>query len=139
MTEIVLPPNHVAEVIRLLSQYFPKGTVRAEEPDSSTYDTKSLLILVKDGGSSKPAAHTYWSCMTTIEVRHGSRSEAKKVADTVDALLRAELKDDMSYVGSLNAPTYDPDLELNVPAYSFTQEHYIRGTKTSVEALTATN
>lgn len=136
MTEILLPPNHIAMMVKFLAPYFPKGAVRADEPTSASYDPKSLLILVKDGGASSPQAHTFWHCMSTFEVRHGNRTEAKKFADKVDALLRADISDDLTYLGSLNAPTFDPELELGVPSYSFTMEHAVRGIKTTTEALT---
>ena len=133
MTEVVLPPNHVSLIIKLLSPYFPKGSVRAEEPSGDRYDAQALMILVKDGGQSAVKDYAFWDCLTSLEVRHGSRSEAKTYADKADALLRSF--DELRYIGSLNAPTYDPEPELSVPAYTWTMRHMLRGTPTTVEAL----
>lgn len=127
MTKVLTPPNHVALLIAYLTPFFVEGVVRAEEPDTADYDPESLLILVKDAGQSSPVAHTFWDCMTGLEVRHGDRSTAYAAAGKVDALLRVIPDSNIHYHRSLNSPQYDPEPEHGVPAYTWAIQYRVRG------------
>lgn len=132
MEEIVLPPNHVQDFIDFLQPYFSDVNVVGEDRISE-YEGRSKLIIVKDGGIKPHVAHTYWNCLTSFEVLSRDRMMAFEIAGKVDALMR--ITDIGSYVGALNAPTYSHNPEFDIPSYTWTMEHFMRGTKVSLEDL----
>ena len=132
MEEIVLPPNHVQDFIDFLQPYFPDIDIRNEGWEEG-YDGTTEAIVVKDGGLKPHVAHTYWNCLTTFEVLSRDRIMAFELACKVDALMR--ITDVASYVGALNAPTYSNDSDYRIPSYTWTMEHFMRGTKVSLENL----
>ena len=135
MTEIVLPPNHVTLFFQYLAPKFPAGVVVTEEPDGEDYNQEGLLVIVKDGGQSGPRGYTFWDCLTTIEVRDPDRRKALEVSRKIDGLLRGIPDTNVHYLSSLNNPTYLPDVERKIPAYSWTVEHLIRGESTQIEDI----
>lgn len=135
MTEIVLPPNFLSTLFRNLRTVLPEGTLVTEEPDGEDYDKDELLVILKDGGQSGPRFYTFWDCLTTVEVRHKSRAVALETARKVDGLLRGLQIPNASYISSLGNPTYSPDEERRIPAYSWTVEHRVRGESVQVEDI----
>lgn len=118
----------VTLAMRYLNGFYP-GRVSREEPDYEEYDKDALLILVRDGGGSGEYAYQLQDVRLTVEVRSGSQSEAAKVANRVDALVRdwTFREGGVYYRGGFSRPLYQPEPERRIPAYLWTVNLAFRG------------
>lgn len=131
--EVVLPPKHTGILYRYLRPLVPDGALHTEEPDGTDYDPDQLLILLLDAGQTGPQAHTYWNCLTTVEVRHPDRGVALQVARWVETQLRGVQLPSVYFISNLGNPTYTPDEERRIPIYAWTVEHRVRGELSSTD------
>lgn len=133
VTDIIKPVDPVAEAIRYLSPYFPGAVFGLSVPAS--WEWGPLLVVVTDTGG--PGEHDVVldEANLTIEVSHEDAEVASDTARTIHGLLKAWPMANRAvyWRRTLQRPTYTPDEETEVPAYSLTVTLNFRMTTETVE------
>lgn len=124
MTDVYVQPNHVAKTVKYLGGFF--SPVVFEVPAS--YDNKSLLVLVEDGGG-RIRDRAFFDLRVSVEVRAASRTEAFRVSRQCEALLRVwgDSEHDVHWLSQVGNVQYYPVDDYDFPAYRFTSELAFRG------------
>lgn len=112
----------VTEAYKYLDKLHPGLVEREDLPDN--YAPSDTLILIRSGGGRGLHSTMVWGARLSFEVRAETSSEAEQLALMVEAELRNwEKANDYVYLaGTHGVPTWDPDPERRVPAYTWSME-----------------
>lgn len=115
--EILRLHDPVISTIAFLGQYFEN--VRDSVPYQ--FDWRSPLVVVTDAGGTGERDVVLDDVILSFRVFDKDKFTASERARTIHGLLRAwpDLYPDVTWNGTVQRPTFDPDDETRTPGYSF--------------------
>lgn len=118
MVEIIRGRDPQLEAIKYLSVWFPD--IRVEVPSGWTGD--GLLVVVQDAGGSGGYDIVLDDVLLRFLVFHPDQETASSNARTLHGLVKrwGEEHAGVSFRDLIQRPTYDPDPDTGVPAYTMT-------------------
>lgn len=129
MTNTYVMISPVTRAYKYLGKHYPGKVHREEVPDD--YKPSDTVVLVRSGGGAGVHSKMLLDARLTFEVRAVTDGVAEKLALEVEALLRDwENRENFVYLRGLHGiPTWDPEPEQRIPAYTWSMEFTFKSTQ----------
>ena len=133
MVEILQGKDPVAETIAYLSPFYPEAVFGLDVP--AEWEWGPLLIVVTDVGGPGPRDVVLDDAYISVLVSHEDSENASDIARTILGLLRQWPMANRAVYWNrvMQRPTYAPDEDTKVPAYSMTVALTFRASKKIVD------
>lgn len=120
MGELIIPVDPVAKAIAYLGPMHPDVRMALDVPSDWAWD--DTLVVVVDVGGAGPVGVVLDDVFLMVEVSSPDDEKASELARLIYGQLRGwQWKDPgVSWVSSLQRPTYSPDEDTRSPGYAMT-------------------